>query len=275
MTRLLTLVTALTLTIAAPALAQETVTLTMRSGERMTGDLVDMNASGLIMRINGAQRNVSPADVTVIEFMNRPGGVASIEPPSGQWEFVVLRNGQTVQGRLSDIGGTRPLRVTIDTPNGQRDLSSQEVAQVYLAEPTAVRQAARPQPQTPSAPDLSGGRATFNVPGNQAWTPTGITVQQGQILGFQATSEVRLSSRADDRVPPAGGARQRVAGPLASAPRGALIGRIDNGQPFLIGNQSMVRMPAAGQLFLGINDDVVDDNGGEFQVTIGVNPRRR
>jgi hypothetical protein len=27
-------------------------------------------------------------------------------------------------------------------------------------------------------------------------------------------------------------------------------------------------MPASGKLFLGINDDVVDDNSGEFQVVI-------
>ena len=55
-----------------------------------------------------------------------------------------------------------------------------------------------------------------------------------------------------------------------SAPReyGALIGRIDNGQPFFIGNQPAVRMPANGQLFLGINDDILNDNTGDFYVTI-------
>ena len=47
-----------------------------------------------------------------------------------------------------------------------------------------------------------------------------------------------------------------------------MIGRIGNGQPFAIGNQTSIVMPAAGQLFLGVNDDGVDDNVGEFRVEI-------
>jgi len=56
--------------------------------------------------------------------------------------------------------------------------------------------------------------------------------------------------------------------PVGSAPGGALVGRIDNGQPFLVGVQGTIRMPANGQLFLGINDDVLTDNTGDFFVTI-------
>jgi hypothetical protein len=49
---------------------------------------------------------------------------------------------------------------------------------------------------------------------------------------------------------------------------GALIGRIDGGQPFGIGNLSSIAAPASGMLYLGINDDVVSDNTGQFSVTI-------
>ena len=56
--------------------------------------------------------------------------------------------------------------------------------------------------------------------------------------------------------------------PIPNAPAGALVGRIDNGQPFLIGRNTSVRMPANGTLFLGINDDNVTDNGGDFRVLI-------
>ena len=49
---------------------------------------------------------------------------------------------------------------------------------------------------------------------------------------------------------------------------GALIGRIGNGAPFGIGNQTNVPMPASGMLFLGVNDNNFDDNSGEFRVEI-------
>ena len=44
------------------------------------------------------------------------------------------------------------------------------------------------------------------------------------------------------------------------------IGR--GGRPFAIGNLPTVTMPAAGELFLGINDSNVKDNSGFFTVII-------
>jgi hypothetical protein len=62
---------------------------------------------------------------------------------------------------------------------------------------------------------------------------------------------------------------------VPSALAGALVGRIGpNGQPFGIGSGVSVPMPAAGQLFLGINDDGLDDNQGEFRVDITRTNRR-
>jgi hypothetical protein len=49
---------------------------------------------------------------------------------------------------------------------------------------------------------------------------------------------------------------------------GALIARIGNSRPFGIGDQTSIPMPAAGVLFLGINDDGLQDNTGEFRVEI-------
>ncbi|MEO8520663.1 MAG: hypothetical protein ABI603_04825, partial [Acidobacteriota bacterium] len=66
-----------------------------------------------------------------------------------------------------------------------------------------------------------------------------------------------------------------TAGPLPNALAGALVGRIDNGQAFGIGNLTTVSMPASGQLFLGVNDDKLDDNQGEFRVDIQRTNRRK
>ena len=62
--------------------------------------------------------------------------------------------------------------------------------------------------------------------------------------------------------------RESAANPVPSVGTGALIGRIGNGQPFPIGSQTRLQAPAAGQLFLGINDTHVQDNDGTFQVQI-------
>jgi hypothetical protein len=56
--------------------------------------------------------------------------------------------------------------------------------------------------------------------------------------------------------------------PIPSALAGALIGRIDNGQPWGLGNQTTIVAPASGLLYLGVNDDLLTDNSGSFTVRI-------
>jgi hypothetical protein len=52
-------------------------------------------------------------------------------------------------------------------------------------------------------------------------------------------------------------------------PAAALIGRIGDDAPFLIGSDTgAIRVRGAGPLFLGVNDDAFDDNSGSFRVTI-------
>src|SRR5439155_649121 len=61
------------------------------------------------------------------------------------------------------------------------------------------------------------------------------------------------------------------AAPLPGSPIGALIARVGNGTAFLAGTSTdPIRMTRDGRLFLGINDDIVVDNQGEFRVTISV-----
>jgi hypothetical protein len=62
---------------------------------------------------------------------------------------------------------------------------------------------------------------------------------------------------------------------VPAAPIGALVGRVGNSQPFLIGDKTRVQMPANGVLFLG-NDDHHADNSGELRVQVqGGRVRRR
>ena len=99
-------------------------------------------------------------------------------------------------------------------------------------------------------------------------------------MNFNVQGEVQLSTSGEDRAT-RGRCCWRTSRcrprPLPSALAGALIGRIGNGAPFGIGNQTLVPMPATGELFLGVNDDEVGDNSGGFVVDVRPQPvpRRR
>jgi hypothetical protein len=171
-----------------------------------------------------------------------------------------------------DIGGVQPKILYVDTPSGQRQFNSDEVALVVL-NPTgaAAASTAGNSNRVAGTAGTIGRRqtTTFTVPGNQKWIETDITVQGGQNVDVRATGEVEYAPNA--KVTAAGAPRRTPGGPdvpIPNAPAGALIGRIDNGQPFIIGRNTSVRMPEGGTLFLGINDDNVGDNNGNFRVII-------
>jgi hypothetical protein len=121
---------------------------------------------------------------------------------------------------------------------------------------------------TRNGPASQGG--TFTVPANRQWTPTGIRVNQGDVLHFSSSGEIHFTANAADRAGVAGSPDHKFIGgaPLPTALAGALIGRIDNGLPFGIGDQTTIIAPASGLLYLGTNDDNVSDNSGQFQVVI-------
>jgi hypothetical protein len=257
---------AVALLAAAAAQAQENATLTLKSGERLSGQLVDLGGVGFTVRVNGADRQIPERDVAAIDFTGNTMTDADWSRFNGPQ--ILLRNGQTIDGRLYDIGGTSPLRLSVRTSGGDRDLSSSEVARIVLARPDNV--AGTTGPSTQPAPGVTGG-TTITVNGNQPWTPTGITVRKGDLISLSTSGEVQLSADANDVASPDGSRAGRYAA-RARMPRtlaGALIGRIGlNGQPFGIGSQTSITAPAAGQLFLGVNDDNFNDNQGSFQVSI-------
>ena len=244
--------------------AQENATLTLRSGERISAQLIDMGGVGFTIRVNGQERQIPTNDVAVIDFT---GGTMSNDDwnkvGSGQ-HVLWLRSGETISGNLYDISGTSPLRLTFQTGSGERVVGSNEVTRIVLARTDA---AAGTSGQTANLQAETG--SGLIVSARQAWTPTGITVRRGDTLTFNTTGEIQLSGDVNDVATPAGAKSQRYA-PNAPLPRnfaGALIGRVGN-TPFVIGNQATVTMPATGQLFLGINDDGFEDNVGEFRVEI-------
>jgi len=110
---------------------------------------------------------------------------------------------------------------------------------------------------------------SVSVMAASAWSDTGVTVRGGQRVYFSASGRVHWGK---DRRDEAGGEHnspRNPSRPIPDRPGAALIGRIDNGDPFFIGSEDgPIRMRSSGRLQLGINDDYLLDNSGDFRVTV-------
>jgi hypothetical protein len=259
---------------AVPAEAQVTATVVMKSGERHQGQYPwtrgDKGEFALRKSLHD-QLRVSVNEVAYVDF----GGTADTQVNlSGSQHAVVLRNGTVVRGQVIEMGHVNPedqstdYLITFRDEQGQeRRLPVAQVGRVYFNAPGAT---ATTGTSTPALTAQAAG-GTVTVSARQQWTATGLSVQKGETVRFNTTGQIQLSGDASDTAQSAGAASQRLApnAPLPRAFAGALIGRIgENGQPFAIGNQTSIQMPEAGQLFLGVNDDNVSDNQGEFRVEI-------
>ncbi|MFK2913259.1 hypothetical protein [Pseudomonas sp. 3HC3] len=114
------------------------------------------------------------------------------------------------------------------------------------------------------------------IQANQAWQSTGVTVTGRQITLITAEGSW-TANPATGKVGPAGNTsyRAKEGYTLPGAFEGALIGRLGNNAPFLVGPQVKVPAGQSGLLLLCINDDIngiygagLKDNQGSLQVKI-------
>ncbi|MFO7694279.1 MAG: hypothetical protein R6V57_14415 [Vicinamibacterales bacterium] len=255
--------------VAASVAAAAPVTLILKSGDRVRGDLIDLNASGFVVRVNGAEQRFAPGDVVAITFTDAQIPAAETNRAQEGRALVVLHDGQMFYGSLADVGGTSPLRLSFRTPDGDRELNSDQVARIYFASWQGIPGSTGSQ--TDAA--LDPGGAGLTIPANTCWTNTGRSVRQGQRVTFNGSGEIQLSADQNDIAGVAGSRNGRTSpsAPIPGTLVGALIGRVGNSRPFGIGDQRIaLGMPMAGQLFLGINDDHCGDNRGQFRVEISL-----
>jgi hypothetical protein len=273
---------AVTTLLAGSANAQVTGTVVLKTGERHTGRDIDYRFDRRLVSVRTGQDTQPRVDVGQVAYVDFGGAPEVQLNLTGSQEAVVLKDGNVIRGQIIEMAhensadNTSPFLVIIRDSNGQEQrLPVARVGRVYFAGGATSTTATSGTGAGTAA--TSGTGASFVVSGKQQWTPTGIVVRRGQTLTFNTTGEVQLSTNGDDLAAPAGSksGRMAVSAPLPQTMAGALIGRVGNGQPFVIGNQSSVIMPANGQLFLGVNDDDFNDNSGEFRVEIARNPTRR
>lgn len=280
--RRLMALSAIWLCIGAIAVArQDRATVQMRDGSKFDGRVEELTANGeLFVRVSqNDQRRVRVDSVALIDKVGGASGLPDTEvrEATGNDHLLLLSNGTAMKGRLVAIRGGQGSAnenaarqyVFRSTDGREQSFGPEQVARVYLGNyPFASVSTA---PGAPSAPGLDSGNyvpGAIRVPANAGWVDTRMRVRKGEFISFNTTGEVQLSDNANDRARSAGSTRRAPGSPLPSVGAGALIGRIGNGAPFGIGDQTSVPMPFDGVLQLAVNDDERSDNAGEFVVSM-------
>ena len=127
------------------------------------------------------------------------------------------------------------------------------------------------QPQQPSNQRPAGMREReVLVDAKKPWTDTGIELRNGQTVYFAASGRVHWGPGREDGPEGQHNSPHNPARPIPGRPGAALIGRVgDNNDYFFIGDdQGPIRVRSNGRLFLGINDDNLSDNSGNFRVIV-------
>jgi len=256
-------------------LAAERATFILTNGERKSGELVAHggNAANFIdgqlnLGDNGREQSYAIDQVAIIDFAGgtpTPAELANV-PVSGQ--TVVLRNGSAVPGKFVNI--VRGDTLVWENASGQpQQLPVRDVARVYLNGQAARTAFNYNGVAAVGSAGVLNGR-TFRVDARRQWTDTGINVNAGDRVAFQASGEIQYGRTAGMTAAPDGNGGPVGGGyPDPTVPVGALIGKVGNGRPFAIGTQTQpLPMPASGRLMLGVNDNALDDNSGSFTVVV-------
>jgi hypothetical protein len=177
-------------------------------------------------------------------------------------DVLVLRDGRRVSGSLVEVRGER---IEFETRDGRvRRYDRSEVRSILLDDEGEDR---------PGGGGGGGGgmrERTVNVEARTAWTDTGVTVRNGQDVTFTASGEVRWGPGRRDGADGERNSPYNRARPMPDRNAAALIGKIgEDGDPFFIGNaRGALRVRGSGRLYLGLNDDFLQDNSGSLRVVI-------
>ena len=103
-----------------------------------------------------------------------------------------------------------------------------------------------------------------------AWTDTGIDVRAGRDVYLNSTGRIHWGPNRQDGPGGDGTARKTTRGRFPRPAAATIIRRVgESDDVFFIGAESgPIRMRESGRLFLGINDDMLNDNSGAFRVTV-------
>ncbi len=95
------------------------------------------------------------------------------------------------------------------------------------------------------------------------------------MITFDSSGTIVMSEGNSDTAGPAGSTNGRRApdAPILNQLAGGLLARIGTYGPIWVGDRRTLTAPVSGRLYLGVNDDHLPDNRGQFAVIVGVQGR--
>lgn len=238
-----------------------------------TEGLLDRNRDGVISR---AEWRAADAAFESYDW-NRDGILSGDEVRAAQGDATrrrrdgddasrALEESTAVDRRFARLDRNRDARVTRDEWDGTRDAFERLDRD---GDWVLTRDEMTAPPSAP--PRQAEGGIVIQVSAERVWTDTGLIVEAGDRITFDAQGTVRLSANGDDTAGPRGARSGRLApgAPMPAIPAGTLIARIDDGPVAAVGNpRASLRVPRDGRLYLGVNDDHAADNRGAFRVSV-------
>jgi hypothetical protein len=187
-------------------------------------------------------------------------------------DVLVLRDGRRVEGELL---GMRDGIIEFEGARGpfgreRFQVRRADVVRIELDEPYqgVVRQTNGPFGGNQRPAGLR--EREINVESTRHWNDTGIDVRAGQSIYFVAAGQVHWGPGRQDGAAGEQGSPYNATRPIPGRPGAALIARIGEGADYIfIGDdRGPIPIRSAGRLYLGINDDNLQDTSGSLRVTV-------
>ncbi len=187
-------------------------------------------------------------------------------------DTLYLRNGDRVQGQLISVrNGIIEFRDSRGRDDRVLRVDQSEVRRIEFDDSGYDPPPPRRDDERESGRPSGLRERRVVVQANQPWTDTGIEVRQGQTVYFEAGGFVNWGRGKRDGPDGEKNSPYWATRPIPNRPAAALIGKIreESRDYFLVGSErGPFRMRSAGRLFLGINDDNLSDNSGNFPVIV-------
>ena len=185
-------------------------------------------------------------------------------------DILVLRDGTRIEGTLVSVRGELiEFEQRSGFGNGRvRRYDRLDVRAIQFDDyGSSYREDVRPEA---GRPRVGMRERSVNVEARTAWTDTGVDVRGGQEIFFAATGETRWGPGRRDGAAGERNSPRNHGRPMPDRSAAALIGKIgEHGDPFFIGDdRGGIRVRGSGRLYLGINDDYLQDNSGWLRVVI-------
>ena len=243
------------------------------------GDRVRITASCQMTFADG--RSSGPAGVVESEVLlpcpgERPGVLFAMvgSPNSPVCEVI----GESKEFTAASDGELY-LQINVRSLAGAKGSYTARIAQLTTTAPSSVPTGVT-SPPVVSQPDRRALRYDLTVPSEKAWTDTGIDLLAGDTL--RITAEGTINYTTTKTCGPDGGKPEwgdlLKALPVNDVGRGALVGLVGESgtaKAFLVGSKFEGTVGANGRLFLGMNDDKLENNKGSFKVRVEIVPARK